>query len=110
MKVYKIVMTPDAKSDLRNIRDYIAETFSAPETARNYIHSIREETAKLEYTASVIAPVPEEPWHSRKIRRFSAKEFFIYYRIDESTDIVYILNIIYQKRDQIRYMSNHFSE
>lgn len=110
MKTYKIVITPDAKSDIRNIRDYIAEKFFAPKTAKNYIHSIREEIAKLNYVASVIAPVPEEPWHSRKIRRLSSKEFFIYYRIEESTDTVYILNIIYQKRDQIRFMSNNFKE
>ena len=109
MKSYKVVMTPDTKSDMRNIRDYIAETFSAPDTARNYIHSIRDEVSKLKNMASVIAPVPEEPWHSKKIRRISAKGYFIYYRIDESNDMVYVLNIIYQKRDQIRFMLNHFS-
>ena len=44
--------------------------------------------------------VDDEPWHSRGIRRMRVRNFFVYYRVDDSANMVYILNIIYAKRDQ----------
>ncbi|MBQ6519620.1 MAG: type II toxin-antitoxin system RelE/ParE family toxin [Anaerolineaceae bacterium] len=107
MKIYTIIITPDAESDLWEIRDYIANTFLTPDTALDYIHTIREEIAKLEYLAASIAPVPDEPWHSRKIRRILAKNYYVYYRIIETENIVSVLNVIYQKRDQIQVLQRY---
>ena len=47
--------------------------------------------------APSIAPVEWEPWHSRGVRKIN-----IYYRLDDSYAKVYILNVIYAKRDQLR--------
>ena len=102
MDYYKIIITPDAEADLFDIRDYIAYTLSAPNVALNYIRTIRNEIQKLAYMASSIAPIEREPWHSRGVRKIIAKNFYIYYRPDEASDKVYILNIIYAKRDQLR--------
>ena len=46
--------------------------------------------------------VDDEPWHSRGIRKFLVKNFFVYYRIDDEHKKVYILNVIYVRRDQLR--------
>ena len=107
MKTYSISITPDAEADLWAVRNYIADTLKAPDTALDYILAIRNEIAKLEYIASTIAPVLDEPWHSRKIRRIPSKGFFVYYRIDEDNDIVYVMNIIYQKSDQIKILQRY---
>ena len=53
-----------------------------------------------------IKPVDDEPWHSRGIREIMAKNFYVYYRIDEETKRVYIMNVIYNKRDQLRQLAN----
>lgn len=76
MNTYEVIITPEAENDLWNIRNYIAEILLEPDTAREYIDDIYEKIEKLEYLAGSIAPVPDEPWHSRKIRRFPAKEFY----------------------------------
>ena len=56
-----------------------------------------------------IAPVVEEPWHSRGVRKIVAKNFYIYYRLDESLGRVYVMNVIYAKRDQLKALKNmHF--
>ena len=52
-----------------------------------------------------LKPIDEEPWHSRGIRRIVAENFLVYYRIDEQAMRVYVLNVIYTKRDQLRALS-----
>ena len=61
MDSYEIIITPDAESDLIEIRDYIAYTLLVPEVALNYIRAIRSAIQKLTYMASSIAPVVREP-------------------------------------------------
>ena len=106
MDSYEIIITPDAEADLFEIRDYIAYTLLVPNVALNYIRAIRSEIQKLTYMASSIAPVEREPWNSRCVRKIIGKNFFIYYRPDDASCKVYILNVIYAKRDQLRALKN----
>ena len=93
MYCYEIIITPDAEADLFEIRDYIAYTLLVPDVALNYIRAIRNEIQKLTYMASSISPVEREPWHSRGVRKIIAKNFYIYYRPDDASGKVYILNV-----------------
>ena len=105
MDSYDIVMTPDSVEDLTELRDYIAGTLSAPETALKYLREIRREIDTLSEMPGRLKTVDEEPWHSRGLRRLIVKNSIVYYRIDEHSKKVYILNIIYGKRDQLRILS-----
>lgn len=105
MNTYEIIMTPDATTDLAELRNYIADVLLVPDIALTYIRIIRTEISKLTNMPHRIAPVPEEPWHSRGIRKIIVKNFYVYYRIDENTERVYILNVIYQKRDQLQMLA-----
>ena len=60
---------------------------------------------KLSYIADSIAPMEREPWHSRGVRKISAKNFYIYYRLDDVSGRVYVLNVIYAKRDQFKALN-----
>ena len=105
MDSYEIIMTPDATADLVELRDYIADVLLVPGTALSYLRTIREEISKLAEMPGRIKPVDDEPWHSRGIRKIMAKNFYVYYRIDEDAKHVYIMNVIYNKRDQLRQLS-----
>ncbi|MFR9297320.1 MAG: type II toxin-antitoxin system RelE/ParE family toxin [Aedoeadaptatus pacaensis] len=106
MNNYEIILTPDAEADLREIKDYIAETLQVPEVALNYIRSLRKEMEKLSYMADSMAPVEREPWHARGVRRIAFKNFYIYYRPDAASGKVYVLNLIYARRDQLKALKN----
>ena len=80
---YNVIITPDAAADLSQIKSYIAYTLQAPDTALKYIRGLRREIGKLDSFPSAIAPVSDEPWHSRGIRRIIYKNFYIYYRSAE---------------------------
>lgn len=101
MDTFQVIVTPDAEADLREIRNYISEVLLAPQAARNYLHFMGEQIGKLGYLGESIAPVSDEPWHSKGVRRIVAKNFLIYFRIDKADKTVYVLNVIYGKRDQL---------
>ena len=104
MDSYKIIITPDAEEDLVELRNYIADVLLARDTARNYIRTIRKEIGSLSEMPAKYKPVDDEPWHSRGIRRIMANNFFVYYRIDEDRKQVFVLNVIYARRDQLRML------
>jgi len=104
MDSYKIIITPDAEEDLVELRNYIADVLLARDTARNYIRTIRKEIGSLSELPTRYKPVDDEPWHSRGVRRIIVNNFFVYYRIDEEHKRVYILNVIYARRDQLRVL------
>ena len=108
MPSYEIIMTPDATKDVAELRDYIADVLLAPDTALTFIRTIRGEIGKLSRMPERIKPVDDEPWHSRGIRKMIVKNFYVYYRIDEDSRRVYIMNVInviYDKRDQLRQLA-----
>ena len=105
MDSFDIIITPAAEADLIELRNYIADVLLAPDTALSYIRSIRKEIATLSEMPDRIKPVDEEPWHSRGLRKIIAENFYIYLRIDEITNRVYILDVIYSKRDQLKMMA-----
>ena len=102
MTAFDIIITPDAETDLFDLRDYIAYNLHSPETALSYVRYMRSAIAKLSYMASTIAPISDEPWHSRGVRKLIVKNHYIYYRIDFDSHRVYILSVIYSKRDQLK--------
>lgn len=106
MNSYEIIITPDAEEELYEIRDYIAVTLQAPGVALRYLRAIRAEIEKLSYMADSIAPEEKEPWHSRGVRKILVKNFFIYYRAESTQGKVYILSVIYSKRDQLKALKN----
>ena len=106
MQSYDIIITPDAEIDLCEIKDYITNEFFSPDTALTYTNEIKAEITKLEYLAPSIAPVPDEPFHSKGIRKIIANKFFVYYWINENTNTVFVLNVIYQRRDQLKSLKH----
>ena len=104
MDSYRITVTPDAEADLSELRDYIANVLRSPETARSYLHHLRKEIGSLSEMPARIKAVDEEPWHSRGIRKLIVKNFLVYFRIVEEEKMIYILNVIYARRDQLRVL------
>ena len=105
MDSYEIVMTSDAIDDLTKLRNYIADVLLTPTAARNTIRAIRKEIMGLSMFPAANRMLDEEPWHSRGIRHLIVKNFYVYYRIDEAAKTVYILNVVYNKRDQLRILA-----
>ena len=96
---YQVIVTQDAEDDLNALDDYITNVLFAPGTAVTYINTIKEKLLFLTYSPKRYRVVDDEPWQSRGIRRMNAKGFAVFYLINEVFHEVYVLNVIYQKRD-----------
>ena len=105
MDNYEIVMTPDAVEDLWELRNYIADVLLSPDTALEYIQAVREEIASLAQFPARFKPMDDEPWHSRGVRRLLAKNFYVYYWIEEPIKRVFVMNVIYARRDQLQALA-----
>ncbi|MBR0228162.1 MAG: type II toxin-antitoxin system RelE/ParE family toxin [Clostridia bacterium] len=105
MRDYRIIITPDAIRDLAELKDYIAEMLLAPDTALKYIQTIRREIGGLAQMPARHKCVDQEPWYSRGVRKIIVKNFYVYYRIDDTAGTVYVLNVIYARRDQLKALS-----
>ncbi len=105
MDDYRVILTPDSEADLAEIKQYISINLQAPETALRYLAALRKDTAKLAFYPEKYQIMEEEPWKSRELRFLKSKGFLIYYRIDEQAHIVYVLNYIYTRREQLRALS-----
>lgn len=99
MKQYTVIITPYAETALNELDDYITYELYAPETAIRYVDYIKSAILSL-YTSPKRHPIMnDEPWHSREVRRMNIKNFAVFYFVDDKNDEVYVLDVIYQKRD-----------
>lgn len=108
MSAYTIIITPDEEEDLREMKEYIANTLLSPDVALRYLQSIRKEILTLSHLAASIAPLMDDPWKSMGIRKIKAKNFFVYYRIDETNNRVYVLAVVDQKRNPMEVLEKKF--
>ena len=102
----RIIVTPDAIRDLTELRDYIADVLLALETALACIQTISREIGSLARMPARNKCVDQEPWHSRGVRKINVKNFYVYYRIYEPAGAVFVLNVIYARRDQLKALSH----
>ena len=110
MAAYRIIVTPDAADDLADLGDYIANVLYARDTALAYVRAIRKEIAALAEMPAAYKVMDDEPWHSRELRRFLVKNFYVYYRIEEQAKAVYVLNVIYARRDQLKALAQRVGD
>lgn len=100
MKKYNVKVTPYAKEQMMEIREYIAYQLLNPDAARNQIIKIRAEIRKLSQFPERIRTIDEQPWGSQGVRKIVVSNFYVYFWIDEHNDEVHVTAIVYSKRDQ----------
>ena len=107
---YKIRITRQARAHLQGIRDYIADTFLEPGTAKKMIRLLRTEMQSLSEMPQRIKTIDEEPWGSYGFRKIRVKNYYIYFWINEEKKRVQITSVIYVRRDQIKQLENMIIE
>ena len=99
MKKWKVVLSDTAETDLDKIYLYIAEVLLEPRIAWRQIERIRETIRKLDEMPERGTLLPDEPWHSRGLRRLIVDNYLIMYEIMEQSDTVAVIAVLYSKRN-----------
>ena len=99
---YDIILTKSAKENLTEIYSYISQNLKEPSVANKLMQRIEKSIFNLERL-----PYIHQKIHiklgNKKYRRLIVGNYIILYKIDESNKIVYISNVIYGKKDYLKY-------
>ncbi len=96
---YKVIYSPQAADDLKDIYSYIAFELLAPDTAKNQVNRIRKEIRSLDFMPARFPIVDWKPWQNMKMHKVPVDNFVIFYFIDSDHLCVTIIRIVYSGRD-----------
>lgn len=96
---YQIEYSVEALEDLRGIFAYIAYELLVPENARGQVERIQKMIRSLDFMPERYALVDWEPWKSRNMHKISVDNFIVFYIVNEDTEKVTIVRILYGGRD-----------
>lgn len=96
---YKVIYSPQAADDLKEIYSYIAFELLAPDTAKNQVNRIRKEIRSLDFMPTRFSIVDWEPWQSIKMHKVPVDNFVVFYLVDFNNLCVTIVRIVYGGRN-----------
>jgi len=94
-----VLLSDNAKRDLREIRDYIANDLRVPETAGELIVRILKAAHSLAFMPFRHRIYETEPWHSIGVRVLPVDKYLILYLPDETKKTVEIIRVVYGRRN-----------
>ncbi len=94
---YNVRLTSQAKQDLRDTYEYIANTLLEPRTANSLVRRIINVLRSLEEMPGRFPLYQEEPWRSRGLHRINIENYSGFYFITGND--VEIIRIMYSGRD-----------
>lgn len=98
---YEVKLTTQTIKQITETVKYISQTLLEPEIAQKWANTLQCEIKKLDSMPSRYPLAEEEPWHTKGIRKMPVKNFLVYYLVDEKKKEVWIIAVIYGRRDQI---------
>ena len=106
MESYAVEMTRHAEEQLSEIVQYISVTLRSPQAGMNTLDALEEEIDSLSAMPSRYPAIEDDLAGNRGIHKTRAKNFSIYYQVDDPQKRVNILAVCYARRDQKRIIEN----
>ena len=93
---YNVIVSPEAKLQLRNIVQYVRDVFKNPSAAKRVIEDAEKTMEKLTYVAESLklCDEPELSVYEYRVISFQKHNYIMLYRVEEST--VYVDGIFHQ--------------
>jgi len=99
MKEYKILISDDAKDDLRTIYNYITNTLLEPGIASGQKNRILDGIRSLDHMPERYQLYDAEPWRSKGFRKMLVDHYFVFYVPFTDKSEVLVVRVIYARRD-----------
>ena len=106
MGSYTVEMTRQAEQQLSEIVQYISVTLQSPQAGINTLDALEEEIGSLSAMPFRYPAIEDDPAGDRGIRKTRARNFNIYYQVDDARKRVNILAVCYARRDQKKIVEN----
>ncbi len=102
MFTYRI--TPLAKSDMMEIRQYIREKLSAPESATKLMEDLQQAFCDACRFPKSIQPVNDPLLRAKGYRKIIVRNFIAYILIDDDHEFVDVMRVLYYARDYTKLL------
>lgn len=96
---YQVQYSAEAKQDLKDIYNYIAQNLMVTDTAKNQTRRIMDAVKSLDEMPMRHSLYRDEPWYSLGLRFIPVDNYIILYLLDEEKEVVSIVRIMYGGRD-----------
>lgn len=106
MEEYRVMVSSMAERLLNQIYDYIAYELRSPDYAYSCIDAIRRQMSKLQYNPRRYQLFGDGREYPEGIRRMNVGNFAVFYTVVEECREVYIISVIYGKRDLTRVLQD----
>ena len=99
MKKYDVLITDEASNDIKGIADYISSGLREPALALKLISRFNDAISSLEDMPQRCSLVADEILAQQGIRKMLVENYIVLYVIDETEGTVYVIRILYNRRD-----------
>jgi toxin ParE1/3/4 len=102
---FEVNYSDEAKQDLKDIYNHIADVLLEPVTAKRKTDRITEKADSLDFMPFRFPAYNIEPWKSKGYRVLYAERYAVLYYPDKSTNRVTIIRIIHGSREIEKHLS-----
>jgi toxin ParE1/3/4 len=96
---YDVTISGQARLDMKNIYEYIANVLVEPVIAEKQYTRIENAIYTLDFMPERFRRYDKEPWRSRNLRIMLVDNYNVFYIVDNSEQVVTVIRIIYGKRN-----------
>ena len=96
---YRIIITNEADADIDEIIGYIVNSLKNPIAAGKLLSEIKSSYDILTESPEAFAYCNDSYLREQGYRKIPVKNYIIFYRVDHAEKSVYILRVIYGRRD-----------
>ncbi len=96
---YSVLISNQAKEDLRGIYAYIAYQLLSPAVAKKLLLKLEETIKSLETFPMRCHVMFDNPWKDRGFRVLQVDNYLLIYSVEEKLHEVTIIRVLYAKRD-----------
>ncbi len=100
--MYKLKISPEAKNDLAEIKDYISQELYNPQAAVNLVSKVTKKLRVLSEHPGIGAPLASVVDIQTDYRFLVCADYLIFYRYED--EIVFVSRILYGRRDFVRIL------
>lgn len=93
----KIILTAQAKRDLKEIKDYISHRLQNPIAAKNTLSAITGEVRKLEQFPAMGPLMRDGEGKETDERMLFCRNYLVFYRLEGAK--IYVDRVLYSRRD-----------
>ena len=97
--MYFLNITEIAEEDILSAVKYIANVLKSPMAANNLLDDIEKQEEILEHTPNIYSFVPDEYLAMNGLKFVMAKNYMLFYTINEDEETVMVVRFLYGRRD-----------